>query len=183
MKKFFPVLLAIIGLAMGTAAGKFLRPTPEETAMADPDHATAEGDHAAASENSQHATGETATEPVRRSDREHAAPEGIFEYVKLNNQFVVPVVSGAKVSALVVLSLSIEVSAGQKEIVFEVEPKLRDSFLQVLFNHANSGGFDGAFTAGEKMSDLRGALFEAAFKVLGPIVSDVLVIDIVRQDV
>ena len=60
---------------------------------------------------------------------------------------------------------------------------LRDMFLQVMFNHANSGGFDGAFTSGEKMNDLRGSLFQAAVKVLGPIATDVLVIDIVRQDV
>jgi len=111
------------------------------------------------------------------------ADSGTREYVKLNNQFVVPVISGTKVKALVVMSLSVEVTAGQKEKVFALEPKLRDAFLQVLFNHANSGGFDGTFTSGQKMSDLRSALSETATKILGPIAADVLVVDIVRQDI
>ncbi|MCB1369171.1 MAG: flagellar basal body-associated FliL family protein [Rhodobacteraceae bacterium] len=176
MKRLLPVILAILGLAAGTGAGLFLRPAP-------PDVAADHGGEGAPE------TGEDQGEP--QAD-EHAEPpaterpdttQSSREYVKLNNQFVVPVVTDAKVSALIVLSLSIEVAAGQKETVFALEPKLRDSFLQVLFNHANSGGFDGAFTSGEKMRDLRGSLFEAAVAVLGPIASDVLVIDIVRQDV
>ena len=65
-----------------------------------------------------------------------------MEYVKLSNQFVVPVVKGKTVVSLVVLSLSLEVPEGQKDAVFRREPKLRDSFLQVLFDHANIGGFD-----------------------------------------
>ena len=75
------------------------------------------------------------------------------------------------------------IASGNKENVFEVEPKLRDSFLQVMFNHANAGGFDGVFTEGEKMSDLRGSLFEAAREILGEVATDILIFDIVRQDI
>lgn len=179
MKKLVPAILAVLGLAIGTSLGHFLKPAPKDTAhISDPATETLLAD------------GETAApppvepeQPVRRSEREDEQVDSSYEYVKLNNQFVVPVVSGSKVSALVVMSLSIEVTAGQKETVFIREPKLRDAFLQVLFNHANSGGFNGAFTTGEKMNDLRGSLFQAAVTILGPVASDVLVIDIVRQDV
>ncbi len=63
-----------------------------------------------------------------------------------------------------------------------MEPKLRDVFLRVLFDHANAGGFSGSFTKTTRMNTLRMGLLEAAQKALGPVVSDVLIVDVVRQD-
>ncbi|MFY8145464.1 MAG: flagellar basal body-associated FliL family protein, partial [Rhodobacter sp.] len=103
-------------------------------------------------------------------------------YVKLNNQFVVPVMAEGRVSSLVVLSLSLEVTPGQVERVYEMEPKLRDAMLQVLFDHANSGGFNGSFTDGANLVLLRAALLETALRIFGKDVTDVLIVDIVRQD-
>ena len=108
---------------------------------------------------------------------------GDKEYVKLNNQFVVPIVSDERVDALVVMSLSVEVNQGQKETIYAREPKLRDEFLQVLFDHANMGGFRGAFTNSNNLDVLRRSLFEAAEKAAGGVVTDVLIVEIARQDV
>jgi len=104
------------------------------------------------------------------------------EYAKLNNQFVIPVMEDGAVISLVVLSLSLEVTSGSTTAVFEHEPKLRDVFLQVMFSHANAGGFQGSFTDAANLQPLRIALFEAASAVLPGIVTDVLIGDIVRQD-
>jgi flagellar protein FliL len=104
------------------------------------------------------------------------------EYVKLNNQFVVPVIFEGRVSSMVILSLSLEVQTGTTTQVYDREPKLRDVFLQVLFDHANAGGFRGSFTDGSNLILLRKALHEAAIGVLGDIVTDVLIVEIVRQD-
>lgn len=104
------------------------------------------------------------------------------EYVKLANQFIVPVMVKGKVGAMVILSLSLEVKPGSTAEVYNVEPKLRDVFLQVMFDHANSGGFSGSFTDGSNLLLLRKSLLEAAKAVLKDKVSDVLIIDIVRQD-
>ena len=109
-------------------------------------------------------------------------PELKREYAKLDRQFIAPIVEHEEVSALLILTLSIEVDAGQTTVVFEREPKLRDRFLKVLFRHAQSGAFNGAFTAAPVMDDLRGSLLEAAQSVLGPMAHDVLVTDIIRQD-
>ena len=104
------------------------------------------------------------------------------EYAKMANQFVVPVLVNGKVSAMIILSLSLEVKKGMTAAVYDTEPKLRDVFLQVLFDHANSGGFSGAYTDGANLLLLRKALLEAAKGVLKEDVSDVLIMDIVRQD-
>jgi flagellar protein FliL len=104
------------------------------------------------------------------------------EYVKLPNQFIVPVMLRGKVVGLVIMSLSLEVKNGATAEVFGVEPKLRDVMLQVMFDHANSGGFEGAYTDGANLVLLRKALLEAAKGVLKKTVTDVLIVDIMRQD-
>jgi flagellar protein FliL len=169
MKKLvLPVLLALFGLGGGIGGGLALRkPAGNSEAMADPCGAPALQDGG-----QEAAHGEAA-----------ADGEPTHDYVKLNNQFVVPVLKGADVAALVLLSINLEVAVGGTERVYAQEPKLRDMFLQVLFDHANAGGFDGAFTASNTMDVLRHALLEAAQTVLGADVSDVLIIDIVRQDI
>jgi len=124
--------------------------------------------------------------PAPASDAEPAAiPEEEVEppeYAELTNQFIVPVLEDGEVASLVVLSLSLEVGAGSTTLVHQQEPKLRDVFLQVLFSHANSGGFRGSFTDSANLVPLRAALLEAARSVMGEEVRDVLIGDIVRQD-
>jgi flagellar protein FliL len=104
------------------------------------------------------------------------------EFVKLSNQFVIPVLNDGRIDAMVIMSINLEVIPGSTEAVFSREPKLRDGFLQVLFDHANAGGFQGSFTDGANMVNLRTALMETATDVLGDLVIDVLIVDIGRQD-
>lgn len=104
------------------------------------------------------------------------------DYVKLSNQFIVPLIEEERITSMVVLSLSLEVPAGTADTVFAKEPRLRDSFLQILFDHANTGGFRGSFTDGSNLTVLRRTLLEAARAVLHEGVTDVLITDIARQD-
>jgi hypothetical protein len=158
LKKLLPVVLALLGLAGGVGAGLVLRPESKAE-----DHVTSE-------------TAEGSDEDA--ADSADSGPE----YVKLNNQFVVPVVEQGRVAAMVVLSLSLEMAPGNTETVYDREPKLRDVFLQVLFDHANVGGFSGSFTDGSNLIVLRTSLKEAAALILGTTVRDVLITDIARQD-
>ena len=116
------------------------------------------------------------------SETQAETPESVTDFVKLNNQFVVPVVDEGRVTALVIMSLTLEVRPGATEAVYLREPKLRDALLQVMFDHANAGGFKGVFTDGANLILLRSALFETAQKTLGDIVLNVLISDISRQD-
>jgi len=169
-----PILMLVVGLCGGVGAGLYLQPD------AAPD--TAEGD---ADQTGDHAEDPPPPEAETDAGAGHDAATTATgrEYARLNNQFVVPVVSEGRVGALVALSLSIEVDPGSQEAVFAAEPKLRDVFLQVLFDHANLGGFEGNFTTAANMRSLREALRDAAQSAVGPQISDVLIIDIVRQDV
>lgn len=166
--KLIPVFLVIVGTASGVGAGLFL--VPQETPEAAEQVETAMEDERA------HDT-QAKMDPAG----EHVDASGL-EYVKLNNQFVIPVVSEGHVRSHVVMSLSLEVGAGATEEVYAREPKLIDGFLQALFDHANIGGFEGNFTESEKIELLRKALLFEAKKVLGTTVFSVLITNLARQD-
>lgn len=118
---------------------------------------------------------------------DHAAevpeePQVAPEYAKLSNQFVIPVLEDGRIASMVIMSINLEVTAGSTEAVYLREPRLRDAFLQVLFAHANAGGFRGSFTDTANLMNLRTALHEVAKATLGDMVKDVLIVDIGRQD-
>lgn len=164
-RKILPFLLAFIGIAGGVGAGLLMEQesveptepkTSVDTEVQDPD----------------------ATEHGGNSEKSDGR-----EYVRLNNQFLVPVVTGSQVEALVLLSLSVETTSAGSQSVYKLEPKLRDAFLQELFEHANRGGFAGQFTSAGKLDVLRTALTEVARAIVGKSVSGVLITDIARQDI
>lgn len=171
LNKMIPLILLLIGAGAGVGAGVFLRPAD-----------TIEEDKAVEIVGEEGGEAHSVIGEIRAEEDEEDE-ESDHEYVKFHNQLVIPIVSGGRVTALVVMALSIEVPAGKSDFVLLREPKLRDSFLQVLFDHANIGGFDGNFTDTEVLGRLRDALKEVAQKDLGrEVVNDVLIIEIARQD-
>lgn len=157
IKKIIPIILALVGAGAGVGAGLVLRPAPEPL------------------------TAEQA-EAAEKAAKAEVSPEEMPEFVKLNNQFIVPVIKEDRVSAMVILALNLEVRTGMTPEIYAREPKLRDGLLQVLFEHANAGGFDGSFTDGDNLVLLRRSLLESAQKTMGDGIIDVLISDIARQD-
>lgn len=171
IRLLIPVILLLIGLGGGVGAGMMLNGGSPAAGNAAGD--TASGDHREDAADDDH------------EDSGHGAeadPSSPYEYVRLNNQFIVPIIRHGSVRSLVVISLTVEVLNGENTLVYDREPRLRDAFLRVMFSHANVGGFDGSFTTVEAMAPLRSGLREAAQQILGDIVHDVLIVDIVRQD-
>ncbi len=186
MGKLIPVILILLGAGGGVGAGLMLRPAAE-VVTAEAETPAKEGQNAgysdeSAPENDGYNTEGAAGEDEYSGDKDKGGYDAI-EYIALRRQMIVPLVEGDRVGALMVLSLSIQATGGNIELIYEREPKLRDEFLQVLFRHANTGGFDGAFTSGEAMSDLKSALGAAAREVLGEVSQQVLVTEILRQEI
>ena len=151
-----PVAALVVGLAAGVGGGLLLAPAPEL-----PDESG---------------------QNLEAAPFEPPEPGLQGEFAGLGNQFVVPVVRDGSVRALVLVSVTLEVTEGGSATVHSIEPRLRDAFLQVLFDHANAGGFDDRFTQNDRMSLLRQGLREAAHRLLGPILRDVLIVDMIRQE-
>lgn len=164
MAKLIPLLLALLGIGAGIGAGLLLKEPRSQEELSSP-----------CGEMDPSPKADEKPKPEKNADN--------VEYVKLTNQFIVPVVSEGRISAMMVLALSVEVDSGKSENVYSHEPKLRDAFLQVLFDHANNGGFAGSFTSSPNMDVLRRALRETGQSLFGNLVRDILITDIARQDV
>ncbi len=127
---------------------------------------------------------ETAGDAV--PERETIASEELaqpYELVTLDDQFVVPLVVNDQVSAMVILSLGLEVTPGTTATVFARQAKLRDVFLRALFQHANADGFGTDFTALRHLDRLRKALFDAAYAEIGEDVKGILILSLARQNI
>lgn len=169
--KLLPVILLVVGTAGGIGAGIMLKPAPEE--------------HAEMEEHAGEDSMEKEKKEVHSKDKPMIDPEAepTVRFIKLKDQFVIPVVEHEELTSLVVVSLSLETDVGMDSIVHAYQPKLRDEFLQVLFDHANMGGFRGAFTRSDMLDPLREALLEVAQQLLGGGIHDVLISEMTRQDV
>lgn len=156
MLKLLPIILPVLGLGAGVGAGVFMPPAPKQALECTaPTETTAQ------------------TEPT--------LPDTPVEYMKLNNQFVVPLITGDDVTSMVIVSLSLEITQGQQEAIYAIEPKLRDAFLRVLFDHASLGGFEGNFLSHLGLDTLRLALREIGQRTAGAVLHDVLIVDLVKQ--
>ncbi|MEO0370906.1 MAG: flagellar basal body-associated protein FliL [Pseudomonadota bacterium] len=182
-KLILPLILALMGVGAGAGAGWFLKPAPEMAKMEDGiTDATSEEDMAEDGQDKGPEDAVSRAKDAETMDVADGETTGLTEFVKLNNQFVVPVVSDGSVSSLVVMSLSLEVDIDMRATVFQREPKLRDALLQVMFDHANIGGFDGAFTEANNLAILRAGLTDVARKIVPGNVYAVLIVELARQD-
>ena len=170
LTKLLPLVFLVFGTGIGVSAALYM--TPEEKPPTMKEENTGQNLHSNAKEAN--------APPTDSHGNDIASPT--TEFVKLNNQFVIPVVENDVIAALVVVSLSLETLIGNSEKIYAREPKLRDAFLRVLFDHANMGGFHGAFTSAQRLDLLRSTLREVAQKELGPSLIDVLIVEIIRQD-
>lgn len=159
-KKILVLIVSLVALVGGAAAGTFLKPQKEIAAQQkDP---------------------ETAEES---SGHEEGSKEGKSElaWFKFPTQFFVPLMQNGQVSGTMILSLTIEMPQEATERINGQEHRLRDALLRALMIRANTGGFDGNFTSDAQMQELRAALLAAARDASGKDVENVLVEDIARQ--
>lgn len=192
MKKILVLLIPVLALVGGVAAGEMLRPGAK-----DADHAEAPaGDHGDAAADS-HAAAEkegTTDKPAEDHGDSHAATEdhaaqadghgdapaaeGWFTFP---TQFFVPLMRNGDMGAVMILTLTIETSGAELEAMKKQEHRLRDALLRELLIHANTGGFDGNFTAEARLAPLRERLHKAAQAGTDLTVKAILIEDIARQ--
>ncbi len=187
-KTILMLLLPVLAFLGGAAAGDYLRPrdaAAEDAAAPAGDHAAPAGGHAAPAGGHAPAepaapTGHASTTPAPAGHGAAGAPDATT-WFKFPQQFFVPIMRGGRLDSTMVLTLSVEMPAAAAESIYAQEIPLRDTLLRQLLIHANTGGFDGNFTAEPHMRALRDDLLKAV-QTSAPEVSAVLIGDIARQD-
>ena len=95
---------------------------------------------------------------------------------------MVPVIAETGIHSVMVIALALEIDEAFEARVAANVPRLRDALLQVMFDHSNTGGFDGTFTSQTSLGQLRRSLLEAGQKTLGrETVHRVLITEIMRS--
>lgn len=191
MRKFLPMLIPILALAGGVAAGDMLRPAPEGA-----DHAAdpSAEDKAGAAQADSHGAGATPDPAAPAAAESHAnakdhggggghgdgavSEEGWFTFP---TQFFVPLMRNGDMGAVMILTLTIETGSADLSAMKQQEHRLRDALLRELLIHANTGGFDGNFTSEARLAPLRDRLQKAAQASTSLPVKAVLIEDIARQ--
>lgn len=171
MKKILPILIALLGLGGGVAAGTIMKPAEQarlHMAEGDDGHgkkkASADG----------HGTKDSHGEASDGSDDE-------LVYVGLDKPFFVPVIKYGQTNTLVRLDIHLEVPEAMQKKVKKHDPKLRDAFLRTVMNFSYDGGFSRVH-GGEGFSILRDDLLISAREILGASVQTVLIGEILTRE-
>lgn len=179
IRKLVTLSLPVAALVGGAFAGDMLR-GPADTG-ADPaaaDHAATEAVVAPAAD--KHAEAETSgASDGHGGDASAAAGEdGFFTFP---SQFFVPLVRQGDMRDMMILTLTLQTDAASTDALGRKEHALRDALLRALMIHANTGGFDGNYTADRNLALLRESLLTATRTVTKLPVSAVLIEDIALQ--
>ncbi|WP_265500087.1 hypothetical protein [Paracoccus beibuensis] len=199
IKKIIPLLLPVAALVGGVVAGDMLHAPAAGTAEASQNHAApdehgepaaAEDGHAAEepvadshaepAEDAHGGDSQTAPADDSHGDEEHAAP-GEAAWFTFPNQFFVPLMRQGDLRDVMILTLTLQTDGASLGPLGRKEHALRDALLRQLMIHANTGSFDGNFTADRNLVVLREDLLKAAQGVTDLPLTAVLIEDIARQ--
>lgn len=188
MKKIILLIVPLLAFIAGALGGDMLQAGKKadaehaaseeghdaaEAAEPEPSHAETTGGHDAAPAESGHG----------ESGHGETAGEGQLDWFKFPSQFFVPILRNGSPTAIMVLTLSVEMPASARPRIEAQEHRLRDALLNALLIEANTGGFDGNFTADPAQQRLRTALLAAAQAAAGKDdVQRILIEDIGRQE-
>jgi len=180
----FPVILAV-SAAGGVLAADFARGTVAPSSAEDGSHDAKAGGHggAKADEKGGHGDkGKKAKASKGHDDKGYAGGGDEIEFIKFKRQFVVPVLANDDVQALILLNIGLEVPGNKRDDMFRLEPRFRDAFIRELLQLSDAGYFDSELTSPDTYEVLRETLSRAARDISEDGISDVLILDLSRQD-
>jgi len=179
MKKLLPIIIAVVGLVGGLAAGTVMKPD----AIAGEAHAAdKEGGDKYASEDGHAKDGKgDGGDYGKPSKYGKSDKDNDHIYVGLKKPFFAPVLQNNNRHTLIRLDIHLEVPADLEDIISKHEPKLRDGFLRTVMSFAHEGGFSRVHGS-EGFEVLSDDLLLSARSVLGNDVKAVLIGEILTRD-
>lgn len=166
IRKIIPLAIPLLALVGGAFAGDLLRA---------PDPGAPPADHAVPAEPTEGAD----AHPAPAAEGGGAPTEAAW--FSFPTQFFVPLVRQGDPRDMMILTLTVQTDAASVDLMARTEHSLRDALLRQLLIHANTGGFDGNFTADRNLALLRESLLDAARGATELPVSAILIEAIARQ--
>lgn len=161
IRKIIPIALPVLALVGGAFAGDMLRAPSGD---ADPAHEAT-----------------TTDEQSTAGGHADSATAGEDAWFQFPTQFFVPLMRQGDLRDVMILTVTLQTGSDNLGALSKREHTLRDALLRQLMIHANTGGFDGNFTADRNLASLREGLLTAARVATDIPVTAVLIEDIARQ--
>ena len=199
MKKFLAPLLMILFVISGAVAADFIKSSGgEQKASSDGhDKTTADKhakkkDHGASSDKkkSGHEKKKKSHKKSAKKDSHGKKDNGHGDatsgdtntYLKFKRQFVVPVMTAGAIEALIIINLNLELDDQAPDNAYSFEPKLRDAITRELLGLSNRGIFGDNLTSAGSYEEIRQKLLTACRYVIKEGITDILILDIARQE-
>ncbi len=173
MKSIISGVITIVFVVGGVVGADFLKADPVPAGAAD--HAEKKGD------DGQGKDGKKKDDHGDGYGEEEADNSGARYYFDFSRQFVVPVVDYGKISALVIMDITLELDQSDSDGMYTLEAKFRDALMRELLSLSNDGAFSGQMTDPAKYDMISKRLLKASRTVRDE-VKAVLILDIARQD-
>ena len=104
-------------------------------------------------------------------------------YYKFTREFVVPIIRDGRVSSLVILNLNLEADASIERELFDMEPKLRDNIMTTLITLSNDGTTFESMTSVKNYESIRSLVLQNLGSVVKEGITNVLIVDLAKQDI
>lgn len=191
MKLIIPVVAVLSGAGAGIGAGLFTQPKAAATDDHGDTHETSSHDDGHGAEHAEeHKTDAHSADAHGTDSHAAAANDGHGDehgatgagYLKIPNQFVVPIVRHGNVKALAVVSISLEIDEAERDTLSHELPRIKALTLQTLLNHAALGGFDGNFADLEHTTELSQRITDRLRHDVSHSIANTLLLELARQD-
>lgn len=103
-------------------------------------------------------------------------------YFKFSREFIVPIMDEKRVRSLVILNINLEADSSMSDLLFSMEPKLRDNIMTSLISISSDGHTFQNFNEVESYEAIRTTVLKNVSEITGPGINNILILDIARQD-
>ena len=94
-----------------------------------------------------------------------------------------PIISNGRVSSLVILNLNLEADASMERKLYDMEPKLRDNIMTTLITLSNDGTTFESMTSVKNYESIRSLVLQNLGSVVKEGITNVLIVDLAKQDI
>ncbi|WP_291194208.1 hypothetical protein [Hyphomonas sp.] len=188
MKNIIAAIIVIVCIVAGGVGGNFLRsmssgpsdPAAKAEKPAKDAHGEKKDDDPAAKKDDH---GKKPDKDKKKDSHGGESADSEVYYFKFTREFVVPIIREGRVHSLVILNLNLEADGSIASNLQSMEPKLRDNIMTSLITLSNDGTTFESVTSVENYELIRSTVMDNLQSVVASGISNVLIVDMAKQDI
>lgn len=115
-----------------------------------------------------------------RNDEPYSSSDSMF--FKFSREFVVPIMRQGEVESLVIINMNIEADSSVSDVLFRMEPKLRDNIMTTLIELSHGTDALQNFAEVQNYETIRSTVLGNLQELVPEGINNILIVDIGRQN-